>query len=208
MPIAWWGLVGLFSATLVNRAADCWLSPVWLECGLTRHPFRQVALWVGLPVFYMLLAWRIPASEGSWPVALFATVLITLAVIDWEQRRLPNVVILPAALLALVDAQRSGELGSALLAALLALVVFLALYGLGYRLLGPGALGMGDVKLAALIGAMTGLEWVAHALLAGVLLAGVVAGFMLATGRARRGDSLPYGSYLALMAVVVLVIAI
>ena len=63
---------------------------------------------------------------------------------------------------------------------------------------------MGDVKLAGLIGAMVGLAWLPHALALGVLLAGIAAAGMLAAGRAGRGDLLPYGSFMALAAVAIL----
>ena len=73
------------------------------------------------------------------------------------------------------------------------------------RLYGPGALGMGDVKLAALVAAVVGLPAAAWALLLGVLLAGVVAAVGLASGRLGRGTVLPYGTFLALGGIVVLV---
>lgn len=140
------------------------------------------------------------------PTVFFAAILVSLAIIDWKQRRVPNVIVLPAIGLALGYAWWSGDLPSAVAGALLAFVAFLALYGLGRRLFGPGALGMGDVKLAAFIGALAGVERMPYALLAGILLAGVAAGWLLLSGRARRGDSLPFGYFMALAAAVVLII--
>ena len=57
MPIAWWALVGLFAAMLINRAADCWLSPARMQCGLTRHPRRQTLVLIALPFLFAWLAW-------------------------------------------------------------------------------------------------------------------------------------------------------
>ena len=203
MPIVWWGLVGLGAAALVNTAADCWLSPACPNA--PGHPARQLIVWLGLPALFMGLAWQIAAPDTLWQVCLGATVLALLAVVDLEQRRVPNVVVLPATALALLVALAEGQGLSAIAGAVAAGGGFLALAAMGRRLYGRAALGMGDVKLAALIGALVGLERVPWALLLGVLLAGAAAAVLLLSGRARRGDSLAYGSCLALAALVVLV---
>jgi leader peptidase (prepilin peptidase)/N-methyltransferase len=206
MPIAWWGLVGLFTAMLINRAADCWLSPARLQCGLTRHPVRQGAVWVALPILFMVLAWRTPDASHLGAICLFAAVLVLLAIIDREQRRVPNVVLLPSVALALLLAWQGDYLLSAAAGAALAMLIFAGLYAVGCRFYGPGALGIGDVKLAGLIGAMTGVVWMPYALFLGIFLAGAAAAVMLLTGRARRGDTLPYGHFMALAALVLLVV--
>ena len=204
MPFAWWALVGLFVALLINRAADCWLTSARLQCGLTHHPRRRMLVLVALPILFVWLAWQAPGSGEPRVIASFAAILILLAVIDLEQRRVPNVVVLPAVAFALGVAWRNGYLLGAAGGAVLAFAVFLALYALGRRLYGPGALGMGDVKLAGLIGAMVGLAWLPHALVLGILLAGIAAAGLLVSGRAGCGDLLPYGSFMALAAVAIL----
>lgn len=205
MPIAWWGLTGLFAAALINRAADCWLSPARLSCGLTRHPARAAAVWFGVPVTFALLAGRVADPSELAAACLFAAILILLAIIDLEQRRLPDIIVVPAVALALI-LQPGGELVATAAGAVVAAAIFLLLYALGRRLYGPGALGMGDVKLAALIGAVAGVEQMIPALLLGIALAGVAAAVLLLTGRASRNDSLPYGHFMALAAVAALVL--
>lgn len=199
MPTAWWGLIGLFAAALVNRAADCWLNPARLWA--TRYPARQIIVWIGLPFLFMGLA----DSADLWLVCLGAAVLALLAVVDLEQRRVPNVVVMPATALALLAAWAAGQGLAAVGGMLLAGGGFLALAIAGRRLFGRDALGTGDVKLATLIGALVGLDRAPEALLLGVLLAGVVAAGLLLSGRAHRGDSLAYGACLALAALAVLV---
>ncbi len=200
MPSALFALVGLFAAMLLNRAADCWLSSTPLACGLTRHPRRAAAVTIALPLVVVLAGQRAGSDDAALAITLFAAVLLLLAVVDWEQRRLPNVVVLPALVAAVA---LSADPLAAGLAAAAAFVVFLALYALGRRLYGPGALGMGDVKLAALVAAVVGPAAVA-ALLGGVLLAGGGAAVGLLSGRVGRGAALPYGSFLAVAGVVVL----
>ena len=202
MPIAWYALVGLFAALLINRAADCWLSPARLACGLTRHPRRQWLVTVGMPLLFAALAGL--TTDGRQGVAcLFAAVLVLLAVVDLEQRRLPNVVVLPALIAAVALSDRPI---AAALVGLAAFAVFWALSALGSRLYGPGALGMGDVKLAALLGAALGWPLAAYAMMGGVLLAGGFAAWLLLSGRAGRGALLPYGAFLAAGGIVTLVV--
>jgi leader peptidase (prepilin peptidase)/N-methyltransferase len=205
MPTALSALLGLFAAALVNRAADCWLTPAPAACGLTRHPRRQAAVVVALPLLFVFLVGRAADPRGALLVGLFAAVLVLLGVVDWEQRRLPNVVVLPA--LAAAVALSAQPLAAGVAAAL-AFAVFLGLFALGRRLYGPGALGMGDVKLAALVAAMVGLPAAGYALLLGVLLAGGAAAVWLLSGRAGRGALLPYGAFLALGGIVYLVIGV
>ncbi|MBP6016184.1 MAG: prepilin peptidase [Candidatus Promineofilum sp.] len=204
MSIGFWGLLGLFAAVLINRAADCWLSPAKLSCNLTRHPWRTRLVGVGVPATFVLLAWPDPLAHDLPAMLLMGAILILLAVIDWEQRRVPNVIVLPATAAALLWAWAGHQLFSAAAGAGLAFAFFLALYALGYRLFGPGALGMGDVKLAALIGSIFGVEQMAYVLALGILLAGAAAAGLLMTRRARRGDALPFGHFMALAAVAAL----
>ena len=79
MPTALTALLGLFAAALVNRAADCWLSPAPAACGLTRHPRRQTAVLVALPLLFVYLADRGGDVRGPPPAMLFAAVLVPLA---------------------------------------------------------------------------------------------------------------------------------
>ena len=207
MSIGFWGLLGLFAAALINRAADCWLSPGRLSCNVTRHPWRTRLVVLGVSAIFMILAWPDPLAPNLPAMGLMGAVLVLLAVIDWEQRRVPNVIVLPATAAALAWAWAGGHLFSAAAGAALAFAFFLALYALGRRLFGPGALGMGDVKLAALIGAIFGVEQMGYALVLGILLAGATAVGLLVTKRAQRGDMLPFGHFMALAAVVVLLAA-
>lgn len=201
MSIALSALLGLFAATLVNRAADCWLGPAPLACGLTRHPRRQATVIAGVPLLFVLVGGRAGDAAGAPIAGAFAAVFVLLAIIDWEQRRLPNVILLPALAVAVVV---SRDPLAATAAAAIAFLVFLALHVLGRRLYGPGALDMGDVKLAALVAAVVGPAAAGAALLLGVVLAGGGAVVWLLSGRGRGDSVLPYGAFLAAAGVVAL----
>ncbi len=71
-------------------------------------------------------------------------------------------------------------------------------------ILGRDALGLGDVKLAAAIGALAGFPVALVGLFVGIMAGGVAALFLLLTRRAGRKDTMAYGPYLALGAWLVL----
>lgn len=156
-------------------------------------------------------------AAGTGPsatlVALVAALVVAtyLCVLDLRHQLLPNVVVVPAAvvgtalllLAAVVDGHPESGI-RAVLGALALFVVYLAL-----ALASPGGLGMGDVKFAALIGAMLASEGWRQLLLgaaAGFALAAVAGGTLLALGRARRGTAVPFGPMMLAGAVIVLLI--
>ncbi|MGK2869775.1 MAG: prepilin peptidase [Mycobacterium sp.] len=119
-------------------------------------------------------------AAGSW--------LIVLSVYDLRQRRLPNALTLPGAVLILAAATVSGRGVPALLGAAALGVLYLTVH-----LIDPGALGAGDVKLAVGLGGLTGAfgidVWLLAALGA-VLLTAVAGVVVLAAG---GGSTLPHG---------------
>ncbi len=131
--------------------------------------------------------------------------LITLAiasVTDLRDRVIPNWLVGLAAALALLLAALEGRLGPALLTGLLALSPFLVA-----ALVRPEGMGMGDVKLAGVMGICLGQTvWIAFAV--GLGLAGIT-GVMLALGkRTSPGETaLPLAPFFALGAGTVLALA-
>lgn len=205
MPNVWWALIGLFCALLINRAADCWLSPVRLQCGLTARPFRQWLLVLAMPALFMYLSFVIADERALWISAIFGSILVLLLVVDLEQGRIPNSVVYPTLAIAVLAGWQGGHLAAVLAGAAAAFTIFMLLWWIGQRLFGPQALGSGDVKLAALLGAMFGLPQVGMALLLGILLAGVAGAALLLSGRVARGDTIPYGVFLAIGGLVTLI---
>jgi leader peptidase (prepilin peptidase)/N-methyltransferase len=133
--------------------------------------------------------------------AAVCAVLVVLAVIDLEHRVIPNVIVLPAALLTLVaqvaiaPSKWLSYLGAAAGAGLFFLVL---------SLIFRDGLGMGDVKLALLIGAALGSH-VLTGLVLGSLAGSAVAIYLLATkGVAARKMTIAFGPYLAAGAIAVL----
>lgn len=136
---------------------------------------------------------------------LLCMVLLTILRIDWQHHAIYIVTIWPgialALALALVDSP--SQLVSASVAGALAAFVFLLLFFLAIAIYRRRALGFGDVLLAGLIGTMVGLEWVTHAIMLGMILAAVGGLFLVAIKVKKRTDYIPYGAYLSLGAIVI-----
>lgn len=134
--------------------------------------------------------------------ALFAVVLVAVSVTDLERRIIPNRIVIPAAVAVVVARTLLDRSPEWILAALGASAFLLVA-----ALISPQGMGMGDVKLALLIGAMLGRA-AAPALAVGSVLAVVPSVAILARhGRAGRKMGFPFGPFLALGALVVLFVS-
>jgi leader peptidase (prepilin peptidase) / N-methyltransferase len=129
----------------------------------------------------------------------FCALLVTLSAIDVRHRIVPNRIVVPAAALALV-AHTAIDPSIAWTAGALGAAGFLFLAVLAH----PKGLGMGDVKLALLLGAMLG-GTVAVALMLGFLASLVPSVVLFARhGSKARKMAIPLVPFLSLGAVVAL----
>ncbi len=120
---------------------------------------------------------------------------LVAAVEDLRTRRIRNVLTAPAVVLALAGAPL---LGSAALGMVLAPLPLLVL-----SIASPAAMGMGDVKLASVAGALVGLSGVVPWWVGTALAGGVLAVIAIIRG-GRRGGTLAYGPALVISLVWVL----
>jgi leader peptidase (prepilin peptidase)/N-methyltransferase len=129
-------------------------------------------------------------------------VLVPVALIDLDHRIIPNRITLPGAVAALVIGLLTspGRVPEQLIAGAGA-AAFLLIFVLAY----PRGMGMGDVKLAGVLGLFLGRS-VGVAILAGVLSATVAGAVVIARVGVKRGrkTALPFGPYLALGGIVAL----
>jgi leader peptidase (prepilin peptidase) / N-methyltransferase len=131
--------------------------------------------------------------------AFFCAVLVVVSAIDLTHRIIPNRIVLPAFVVVLA-AQTLLEPSPEWALAALGASGFLFLAVLAY----PAGMGMGDVKLALLMGAALG-KTVAVALMIGMVAALVPAVVLLARhGSKARKMGIPFGPFLALGSVVAL----
>lgn len=195
-------LSGALAGSLANWAADtlphCRPSPTVEACGgkpaarRARPILLALATAASFAITYLLAPAAPPAARAA--TCLYALLLLTVLVIDLEHRRVLNIITYPAAPHVLLLSLAPGLPGptSALVGGAAGLALFLAL-----ALIGRGKLGMGDVKLAALIGLMAGYPAVWTALTLGVILGGAAALLLLVTRRADRRSTIAYAPYLA-----------
>lgn len=136
-------------------------------------------------------------------VAASAAVFVLCSATDLMSYRVPNAVTYPAILIALAlglvaaEADPADVVAGGLLAGGLLFVPALL----------TSSMGMGDAKLALFAGLLLGLRAVVPALLLMAISGGIVAGVLLAFRLRPRGAPMPYAPFIALGAVVTLLLA-
>ncbi len=184
------------------------------DCG-SRISVRYPLVELGTALFFaaVAVAFLPPALTALTPpeglgrglllaaLLYLASISVGLALIDVDTRRLPDRVVLPAyPVLAtlLLPAALLIEEPARLLGASLGCVGMLASY-LALAVIKPGGMGLGDVKLAGVLGLVLGwLGWqqVVVGAFSAFLLGGVCAIALVLAGRARRGSSIPFGPWM------------
>jgi len=188
--IRWYDNVPLVSyAVLRGRCRDCG----------TRIPlvYPAVELVTAVLLAGCVLAFGLSARAAV--AAFFCAVLVAVSAIDLEHRIIPNRIVLPATVVVLL-ANTARDLSPEWILAGLAASGFLFAAALVY----PAGMGMGDVKLALLMGAALG-KTVSVALMAG-MLAALIPGIVLFArhGSKARKMGIPFGPFLAVGSVVAL----
>lgn len=184
-PIRWYDNVPLVSWLMLRgRCRDCGAAISW------RYP----AVELGTGVFFGIGAAVVGLEPRLLLAWAFLAVLAAITMIDLEHYIIPDRIVLPstvvglAAAIALEPARWWVFLISAVGAALFLFVL---------ALLWPGGMGMGDVKMALLMGAVLGSSVIVAIFIA--FLGGAVISLVLMALRLKtRKDKIPFGPYLAL----------
>ncbi len=191
VQIAAYDNVPVFSWLVLRGRARC--------CGASisaRYPLTELCLGLLFAATTVVL-WDDPGEIALGLV--FVTTLLAVTLTDLERRIIPNKILLVAAVLALAIAAATdpGSLVErAVAAAAAGGLLFLA--ALAY----PRGMGLGDVKLAAVMGLFLGRN-VAPAILVALLAGSAVGLAMMARhGAAARKRAIPFGPFLALGGVV------
>ena len=196
---------------LRGRCRDC-SAPIsarypLIEAG-TALAFLLVAAWMLSP---LSPAGAIVDAAGQWGLLAgglllgahlwLAAVSIALTAIDLETHRLPNSIVLPGYAVVTVGlgvpALLAGDPERLGIAAAGAGILFAAY--LIMAIAKPGGMGMGDVKLAGVLGAFLGFAgWAALAVgaFAAFILGGLVSIVLLATKRVTRRGGIPFGPWM------------
>jgi leader peptidase (prepilin peptidase)/N-methyltransferase len=187
-------------------------SYLWLRgrCRYCQAPIPRRLLWVeiGTAVLFGFVYWRYGLSIELAIILFYCCLFIVILVIDLEHGLILNKVVYPMVAVALLLSiffsiffPQSGivpEIKQAVIGGGIGLVVFLLIV-----LISRGGIGWGDVKLAALIGLITGYL-VIVALLMGMILGGLVAVLLLGFKVKKRKEAIPFGPFLAMATIVTL----
>jgi leader peptidase (prepilin peptidase)/N-methyltransferase len=189
-PIAWYDNVPLVSwLVLRGKCRSCGARIGWI------YPAVELvsALLVAACVFELGL------SLEAAIAAFFCCVLVAISAVDLEHRIVPDRIVLPSTLVVLT-AQTIRDPSPEWFIAGFCAALFLFLAVLAY----PAGMGMGDVKLALLMGAALG-KLVAVAMMIGMLAALVPGIYLMARhGQAARKMGIPFAPFLAIGSIVAL----
>lgn len=177
-----------------------------------RYPVVEAA--TGL--LFLLVFWTFEVSVETLGYWTFCSWLLALSLIDLDTMTLPNPLTQSGLVAGIVfrlvagflpEASRSGgfnQLISGIIGAVLGLWLFDLITVVGSITLGQAAMGGGDAKLAAMLGAWLGWKYL---LLAGFLACAIgafVGGAAIALGVLTRRQPMPFGPFLALGGVITL----
>jgi len=180
-------------------------SYLWLRgrCRYCRAPIPRRVLWVevGTGVMFAFLWWQYGLTPELGIMSFYSCLLIVILVIDLERGVILNKVVYPAAAIALIIAAFMPDPGiiKALIGGGLGLAIML-LVALVFR----GGIGWGDVKMAGLVGLVTGFPLVLISLLLAIVGGGLIAAVLLLLKVKQRKQAIPFGPFLSAGAMITL----
>ncbi len=159
-------------------------------------------------LIFALLYWHYGLSAEWGGLAFYACLFIVVFVIDLEHGLILNKVVYPGMVVALLLALYPWPWLNESTVMRVAYAALGGGIGFGIFLLiaivSRGGMGWGDVKLAALIGLATGFPLVILAIIMGAILGGIVAVAMVIAKRRKRRETIPFGPFLAVAAMITL----
>lgn len=170
------------------------------DCGAgisARYPIVELA--TGL--LFVVMAWRFGLAWELPAFLYLAAISVALTMIDLDVKKLPNVIVLPSyivgGVLLLIPAVLDGRWSSYLGAWLGAAAMFALYFALAW--IYPAGMGVGDVKLAGVLGLYLG--WLGWGVLAvgtflGFLLGAIVGIALMLIGKAGRKSKIPFGPFM------------
>jgi len=176
---------------LRGRCRSCGTAISW------RYPLTEAAT----ALLFVACAERFGLSARLPVALLFACLLLVLALIDADHMLLPDRITLPGIALGIAVqpwAPLAGGLWPAVIGAAVGGGLLLAVWGAWYLLRHEEGMGLGDVKMLAMIGAFLGWRGALIALFCGALAGSVVGLALMRWGSLDLRSRLPFGTFLAL----------
>ncbi|MFH2057125.1 MAG: A24 family peptidase, partial [bacterium] len=140
--------------------------------------------------------------------ALLAIHCLIMSITDFARHIIPDWLTLAVGVLGALAAAvlPEGSILSALLGGSFGFLLFLGISVVGQSIFKKEAMGGGDIKMAALIGILTGWEGVVFALFGGAILALAFVGVRIIHGRNQQMAHIPFGPFLGAASILYLVL--
>ena len=168
---------------------------------LLRRPVCLASVFAIALISSFLAFLRFGGTPRLWCLVPLFIALAVIIVLDLRTKIIPDVVTLPGTVYALVVAafMENPSLGGALLGAVVGAGIVLLL-----AVVSHGAIGGGDIKLLAMLGAALGWKGALTVLAFSQVAAALVALTLLIACRARRRDLFPVGAIISLLGMIML----
>lgn len=168
-----------------------------------RYPLVEL----GNGLLYVFLYHHYHLSVQGLVFALFATALLIVSCIDIVHMIIPDAITLPGMVVGMVSSLWLTSVGggNAVLGVLLGGGLFLLMAVLSVVILKREGMGGGDIKLIAMIGAFLGWHAVLVTIFLGAVCGALVGIVLMLLRRKGRKESLPFGPFLALGALLAMV---
>ena len=155
-------------------------------------------------VLFALHGWTFGMHAVLVPKLLFACAMVVLFAIDLEHQILPNAITLPGVVIGLLFSVLlpPPDLVSALIGAAVGGGVLFVIGEAWYRLRNIEAMGFGDVKMLAMVGAFLGWKLVVLTFVLSSFLGGIAGVVLIASRRGGLASKVPFGTFLAAAALV------
>ena len=134
----------------------------------------------------------------SWIYAFFVSAMIVVMFADYETEIIPDEIIFTGIVTGLIFHYFSGNIIAAVLGCAAGYSTLFLISAFGKAIFKKEALGYGDVKLAALMGAWLAMDKLFLALFLGYLIGAIAALLLLIVKIKKRGDYIPFGPALSI----------
>jgi leader peptidase (prepilin peptidase)/N-methyltransferase len=205
-PIRWYDNLPILSYLILRARCRACRAPIAI---------RYVLIELANALFYLAIFWRTGPTIAFLAIAAIVSMTIALIFIDLEIQILPDVIDLPGVVIGLAiagfslapagsDLALAGTLAESAIGAAAGAGVLLAIAATYKLLRNVEGMGLGDVKMMAMIGSVVGWRW-----LFAVLMTASVCGALIGVGMAARSrdglrTALPFGVFLGLAMLAIL----
>lgn len=183
--------VPVFSFLLLHgRCRSCGAEISW------RYPLVETAT----ALLFVGCLFRFGLTLEALVAVVFCCLMLVLALIDYDHMILPDRITLPGIVLGIAVQPWIHGVGlvSSIVGALLGAGILLAVWGTWYLVRKEEGMGLGDVKMLALIGAFLGWKGVLVSLFSAALAGSIVGLALMRWGSLEMKSKLPFGTFLAL----------